>query len=146
MIRALVVSLFFFASGAAIADAKADAIRDGAMDCVTTGAGIAFGLTEMNPIGPVASCALKGAIVEMAAGQDEPARTQALHSVNAVWGAAAANNVLALMGAGVASPVFGVMVAIGLWASGEGEREFMKACAIHRQLANDQTLKCIYRG
>jgi hypothetical protein len=144
MLRRLIVCLALLAAGSSFADAKDGALAADAADCVTTGAALAFGLSEVNPLGPVASCALKGIATAIADTQPEPARTQALHAQSSLYAGAAANNLMALAGAGSASPVFGVMLAVGLWASGQEEREFMRLCDVHRQLAHDNTLRCNY--
>lgn len=147
MKRQLAALAFALLLPVAHADAKGGAIAAAVEDCVTTGTAFAFGFVEGNPVlamplGPVLACALKPALIASVQDQPEPTRTQSLHAIHAAWTGAAVNNVMALVGAGAGAPVFGVMVAIGLWAAGEREREFARLCAVHRQLAGNAALAC----
>jgi hypothetical protein len=143
MTRWFAALLFALIVPMAYADAKDDAIRSAAEDCVTTGGALALGLSEANPLGPVAACGLKPLLLEAVQDQREPERTHSMRAIHAVWGAASVNNVMAMIGAGTAAPVFGAFVAVGLWAAGEEEREFARLCAIHEQMAG-RRLRCIY--
>jgi hypothetical protein len=147
MIRGLVL-LFALSLGVAHAeDARTDAIVGAAADCLTTGAALTLGagaLTEGNPIGAIASCAIKPIAVSIADQQPEPARTTILHAHGAISGGAAANN-LALMVAPKLGPwaaAIGVVTAAVLWKRGEREREYMAICAAQRS-ASPQLL-CVY--
>lgn len=153
MKRLLAILLTIALAGCASLDDRKQAYASGVADCLTTAAGLAVGLAEMNPAGPVVACAIKPVAVEIAASQDEPERTQALHAIEAAWYGAATNNAVLIVGKLVAgaslkavtviAPVAGIIVAVHLWQSGEQEREFMRQCAIHRQ--DDPALACVYR-
>lgn len=127
------------------ADAQENAVLAGAADCISTGAALSLGFAELNPINPAIAClVVKPFVMSIAERQPEPARTATLHGASAIWTGAAVNNGLAILGAGAAAPVFGVMVAVGLWASGAEEREFMRLCAIHKAL-DPRVTTCVYR-
>jgi hypothetical protein len=147
MIRTLAL-IFALSLGVAHAeDARTDAIVGAAADCLTTGAALTLGagvLTEANPIGAVASCAIKPIAVYIADQQPEPQRTTILHAHGAISSGAAANNFALLLAPklGPYAAGIGLIVAAALWKRGEREREYMAICADQRkQFAN---LTCHY--
>ena len=136
---------FALIGGPAVADTD-DAYRAAMADCFSTFGALALGVgAELNPLGPLVSCAAKPVAVREAEKLPEPERTTAMQMSEVAWTAAGVNNMMVLAGTGAAAPVFGLFVAVGLWAAGEEEREFARLCAVHRQLANNPNLRCEYK-
>lgn len=147
--RSLLAAVLLLAAGAAFADARADAIAAGALDCFTTGEAIAgasaHAFHELNPIGALEACALKIPAIAIADRLPEPDRTTALHAQRALWDGVGAHNLALIAGASSSAATgAGIVIAIVLWERGSEEREFFRLCAIHRQLAHDESLRCIY--
>lgn len=140
-----VILAFFLLAGTAHADARDDAYVAGALDCATTATGLAAGLIEFNPLGPVLACALKPALIEAVSAQQEPERTHSLHTIEAGWDGVAAHNIAAVLGAsnGVSLAIGGV-VALVVWHRGAPAREFAAACATHKRVyPQTASLPCI---
>ncbi len=149
MRAALILAAVLLTGCASMPDDKRDAYTAGVADCLTTAAGLAMGLAESNPAGPVIACAVKPLAVELAARQDEPDRTYSLQGIEAIWYGASANNgaliAIKLLGLSVSWHVpvlIGVATAWVIWQGGADEREFAQACAIHRQ--GNPSLTCLY--
>lgn len=139
-ILALIVALLL--AGCASDPDRRNAYIAGAGDCATTAGALMIGqgLVEGNPIGPVAACIAKPLVIEWAAHQPEPDRTQALHAVEAVWGAVVVNNLLQI-GIAVSSASLPWMLPYGIgavagyviWHLGSDEREYAAICAGWKQ-------------
>jgi hypothetical protein len=143
--RALVLAAFLYAAGAAFADARADAIGAGVVDCLTTGEALAgVGFHEVNPVGALGACALKVPLVAAANKLPEPDRTVALHTQRAAWDGTGAHNLALLAGMSSTAAIgIGIVVAAAVWQSGAEEREFAELCKIHEQLAW-HPMHCVY--
>lgn len=116
-----------------------------AADAATTAIGLSHGFVEANPIGLV-GIPLRLAATQYARTLPEQEGQPILDAVDsASWGAAAAN-LLTLAGAGPAGLVVGVVIAGKLWADGAEKREFLIACAVHRQVIPEAAaLPCVYQ-
>lgn len=154
---------FVFALLAALSiHAKADeptihAIAGSAVDCLSTGFGLSFApaggaaITEANPIGPIAACAVKAVVIVSAQKRDEPAKTFTLNGIEATsWGAGANNLAVTLahalnIAAGPVPVVIGALVGWYVWHRSADEREFAKLCAVQRKLAGDQAMTCVFK-
>jgi hypothetical protein len=144
MIRRFLLAMVVACALPAHADeAIDDAHRAAIADCLTTGIGIAAGLAELNPVGPLLSCTLKPLAIRAANAQPEPRRTSNLHVVDAMWKGAAFNNIAAVLGA-TSVPAIGIGIVVGwwVWSQGADEREFMEICADQR--SRNPALACVY--
>ena len=120
-----------------------------AVDAATTAIGVGSGLAvEVNPLvnSPAAFAALMLSRVvgtEIADQMHEPARTETLAGLNAMWWGVSISNVLVLIAASnPVSMIAGAMVALGWWNSTAQQREFAAWCAQER-LSNPGLL-CVY--
>ncbi len=130
MIRALIIAIAFALSGCASQPHAALSA-----DLALTGAGLAVGYAEMNPLALV-GIPLTIGILDHADTLPPAQAAPIRHSVAATrWGAASWN--LATI-AGLVPKVralIAVGIGLGVWNSGEAEREALTACAIHDALA-----------
>ncbi len=151
MLRSITLSVLLATlSLGTIAQNRESAYQAAGADCLTTGAALAAGFAEANPLGPIAACALKPALIEAAMKLPEPQRSYDLAATHAIWTGATANNLTLVVGklasvslASVA-PVVGVVVALVVWERSAQEREFGRLCAVHRELASNPDMTCTY--
>jgi hypothetical protein len=124
------------------ADAK-EAYGGLAADAISTAVGLSLpGVVEMNPLG-WAALPLRILAIEHAKTLPREQAQPILDGTKAAGWGAAANNLLVLAGAGPAAPLVGLAVGIAIWKSGEDERNFWQACAVHR--ADNPNLKCEFK-
>lgn len=115
-----------------------------AADALTTGAALAMpGMTETNPLG-WATFPIRLAIIEHAKMLPREEGQPLIDMTSASGWGAAANNLLALAGAGPVGAVVGIAVGYAVWKSGETEREFWHMCAAEKQA--DPAMKCEFRA
>jgi len=120
-----------------------DAFSGVAADAATTGAALATpGITEANPLG-WATVPLRLAAIQYAKTLPKEQGQPVMDAVSASGWGAAANNLMVLAGASTVAPVIGFAIGYAVWKSGEEEREFWQACAIHKQM--EPNVKCEYR-
>ena len=145
--KALAVVLLALLTGCS--SLKESAHTATAVDAASTAFGVSSGLVvEANPLigSPLAFAGVMAARVigtEMADKMDEPARTEALTTLNSVWWGVSVSNVLILLTA--SNPVglaTGAMVALGWWANTEEQRRFAEICAAEKAI--NPRLKCTY--
>ena len=145
--RAIAVVLLALLTGCS--SLKESAHTATAVDAASTAFGVSSGLAmEANPLigSPAAFVGVMAARIigtEFADKMDEPARTEALTTLNSVWWGVSVSNILILLTA--SNPVgfvTGAMVALGWWVSTDEQRRFAEICAQER-LSNPR-LKCIY--
>jgi len=137
-----------FLAGCSTLEQRAEtaAVADG----VSTAAGVALGLTEMNPLG-LATIVVK--IPLLAYVHTLPEGEQAAFNAMAgpVWGGAAVSNVCmiaALLSGGAFAPVC-LVAGIGYggqqWNANAAERDFYVACSAYRQ-ASGETFRCVFKA
>jgi hypothetical protein len=121
-----------------------------AADAATTATGLSIAadtagrkIIEGNPLGWW-TVPIRIAIIEHAKTMPIEEGTPVLHMTSAVGWGAAANNLLVMAGVGPFALAAGVMVAIGIWADGENERNFWENCATHRRLEPEKDLTCVW--
>jgi len=114
-----------------------------AADAVSTGAALAApGIAEANPLGWV-TLPIRLAVIQHAKSLPREEGQPIVDAVSASSWGAAANNLLILAGAGPAAPLVAIAVGYAVWKSGETERQFWSACAVHKQF--DANIKCEFR-
>lgn len=109
--------------GVARADPAEQAWTAAGADTATTAVGLASGLVEVNPLGPVGALALKAALMGYIQGQPEEARPQMYNFVSSLWGGAAANNLCWLAGVGPVCMLIGAVTGQWIWRASEQERQ-----------------------
>jgi hypothetical protein len=120
-----------------------DAYGGIAADAATTAAALALpGIAEANPLGWV-TVPLRIVMVEHAKTLPREQGQPLLDATQASGWGAAANNILAAMGAGGAAPLVGLAIGYAIWKSGEKEREFWRLCGVHRSMA--PAMRCTFR-
>lgn len=116
-------------------------------DVASTGAALALGAAEANPLG-LLSIPMKLAAIKYAEGLDDGDKQTAQSVISSMWRGAAANNVCVIMSivtGGTFAPVCaiaGFAVAWHEWQSSEIERQFWMVCANEKQ--SNPELKCTY--
>lgn len=125
------------------------AVGIGADGAITAGAVLTGAASEGNPLvtsWPVGVASVLGrlALVTHYAQADEPERTQALSSINAITWGVVANNIGAVLGLiNPASLTIGAITGWLVWNSTEEERVFAQVCAAER--VKNPALRCEYR-
>jgi len=141
MLRALVLSLLCVTAQAQTAHEAA------AADVASTGAALALGAAEANPLG-LLTLPMKFAAIRYAEGLPDGDKQTAQSVISSMWRGAAANNVCVIMSivtGGTFAPVCaiaGFAVAWHEWQSGEIERQFWMVCAYEKQ--SNPELKCSF--
>lgn len=116
-------------------------------DVASTGAALALGAAEANPLGLLTLPAKLAALKYAESLQDGDKQT-AQSVISSMWRGAAANNVcviLSIVTGGTFAPVCaiaGFAVAWHEWQSSEIERQFWMVCANEKQ--SNPELKCTY--
>lgn len=125
------------------------AVTAAVSDGVTTGAALALGAVELNPLGAPFAIAVKVPMLLYANSLPEEERA-AMYSVwGPVWGGVSANNVcvlVAILTGGIAAPICiatGVAFGVQQWVVGEPEREFYTRCAEYREQSGEK-FRCVY--
>jgi hypothetical protein len=143
MKKQLIAAVVFAAFSAAHAGEQ-QAYTGLAADALTTGAALATpGMVESNPLG-WATFPIRMAIIEHAKTLPREEGQPLIDMTSASGWGAAANNLLALAGAGPLGAVVGVAVGYAVWKSGETEREFWHMCAAEKKA--DPAAKCEFRA
>lgn len=125
------------------------AVGIGADGAITAGAVLTGAASEGNPIvtsWPVGVASVLGrwTLVAHYAQAEEPERTQALSSINAItWGVVANNIAAVLWHSNPASLTIGALTGWLVWNSTEEERLFAQVCAAER--AKNPALRCTYK-
>ena len=125
------------------------AVGIGADGAITAGAVLTGAASEGNPLvtnWPVGVASVLGrwALVAHYAQADEPERTQALSSINAItWGVVANNIAAVLLHSNPASLTIGAVAGWLVWHSTEEERQFAQLCAAEQ--VKNPALRCEYR-
>lgn len=125
------------------------AVGIGADGAITAGAVLTGAASEGNPLvtsWPVGVTSVLGrwALVAHYAQADEPERTQALSSINAItWGVVANNIASVLWHSNPASLTIGAVAGWLVWGGTEEERLFAQVCAAER--VKNPALRCEYR-
>ena len=107
-------------------------------DVVTTGAALALGAVEVNPLG-VVTIPLKIAILSYVETLPDGEKQQNQSAVGAMWSGAAANNLcvlIAIVTGGTFAPACiaaGLVYGVHRWNDSEMEREFWWLCAQEKQ-------------
>lgn len=116
-------------------------------DVASTGAALALGAAEANPLG-LLTLPMKFAAIRYAEGLPDGDKQTAQSVISSMWRGAAANNVCVIMSivtGGTFAPVCaiaGFAVAWHEWQSGEIERQFWMVCAYEKQ--SNPELKCSF--
>lgn len=134
--------LLLFLSNVAFADVKEEAIAGQVGDAATTIIGITQGATEMNPLGPVVSLAIKPiafAVVESLDEEDEVIGHSALSAAG--WGATG-NNLCVIVGGGIGCLAVGIAAGVVAWNKTIQERQFWEWCTYFRKETPD--LECVW--
>ena len=114
-----------------------------AADAVTTSIALSMpGIAEANPLG-WATVPIRLAIMQHAKTLPREQAQPLMDSVSASGWGAAANNLAVLAGAGPAGAILGIAVGYAVWKSGEKEREFWTACAMHKSI--DPAVNCEFK-
>jgi len=119
-------------------------------DGVTTAVGVAASGGLINPLGPLLATAMKAVTLKRASTLPETEQPAAYAAASAMWRGGTASNVcitaIFLTGGGFAPACLALGAAWGLknWNDSEHERRFWERCAIVRQFATRQTVKCSY--
>ena len=125
------------------------AVGIGADGAITAGAVLTGAASEGNPLvtsWPVGVASVLGrwALVAHYTHADEPGRTQALSSINAItWGVVANNIAAVVWHSNPASLTIGAVAGWLVWHSTEEERQFAQVCAAERM--RNPVLRCEYR-
>ncbi len=125
------------------------AVGIGADGAITAGAVLTGAASEGNPLvtsWPVGVASVLGrwALVAHYTHAEEPGRTQALSSINAItWGVVANNIAAVLWHSNPASLAIGAVAGWLVWSGTEEERLFASVCAYER--ASNPNIQCIYR-
>jgi hypothetical protein len=120
------------------AETAGTAMTAAAVDTASTAAGLASGLTELNPLGFAGTVVMKVATIAYINQLPEEDRAHPYGLASSFWGGAAANNLCWLTGAGPACFVLGIVTGRYLWNSGEKDRTFWAGCKSKR-LDNPET-------
>ena len=143
LVTALVAAAFAAGAHAQEATGK-DAYGGLAADAISTAVGLTVpGIVELNPLAAI-SLPLRIMAIEHAKTLPREQAQPILDSTQAAGWGAAANNLLVLAGAGTIAPVVGLAVGYAIWKSGEDERNFWQACAVHR--ADNPNIKCEFKA
>lgn len=143
LLTALAAAAFAAGAHAQQADGK-DAYGGVAADVVSTAVGLSVpGIVELNPLAAI-SLPLRIMAIEHAKTLPREQAQPILDKTEAAGWGAAANNLLVLAGAGSIAPVIGLAVGYAIWKSGEDERNFWQACAVHR--ADNPNIKCEFKA
>ena len=116
-------------------------------DVASTGAALALGAAEANPLG-LLTLPMKFAAIRYAEGLPDGDKQTAQSVISSMWRGAAANNVCVIMSivtGGTFAPVCaiaGFAVAWQEWQAGEIEREFWHLCATLRR--EQPELACVW--
>lgn len=116
-------------------------------DVASTGAALALGAAEANPLG-LLTLPMKFAAIRYAEGLPDGDKQTAQSVISSMWRGAAANNVRvigSIVTGGTFAPVCavaGFAVAWHEWQSGEIEREFWYVCATLRR--EQPELACVW--
>ncbi|GAB3665303.1 hypothetical protein [Ramlibacter alkalitolerans] len=119
-------------------------------DGVTTAIGVAASGGVIHPVGPLLATAMKAVTFHRASTLPETERPAAYAAASAMWRGGTASNVcitaVFLSGGGFAPACLALGAAWGVksWNDSEHERRFWERCAILRQFAQRQTVRCIY--
>jgi len=138
--RALILLAILLSGCASMPPDKQAVYAAHGADIASTAVGLAAGAAEANPLG-VLLIPVKVILTENCDRQPEPARTGCLHAVEAVAWSATANNIAWLVNP-VVAPFVGLIAGISKWQQGAPMRDFMAACAVHRELTKNPHLKC----
>lgn len=120
-------------------------------DGVTTAVGVAAAGGAINPVGALLVTAMKAFTLERASKLPETEQPEAYAAASAMWMGGTVSNVcitaVLLTGGGFAPACFALGAAWGLktWHDSEHERRFWERCAIVRQFAERQQIKCVYK-
>jgi hypothetical protein len=143
MIKQFAVAALAIAAASIVHAGEQDAYTGVAADAASTGAALATpGITEANPLG-WATVPLRLAAIQYAKTLPREQGQPVMDAVSASGWGAAANNMMVLAGASTVAPIIGIAIGYAVWKSGEEERGFWEACAIHKQM--DPNVKCEYR-
>lgn len=123
--------LFLGLSGPSHADPAAQAWTAAGADTATTAAGLAAGLVELNPLGPVGAILAKVVAMGYIGSLPEEERAVNYNIVSSFWGGATVNNLCWLTGAGPVCLLLGLGAGRWIWTSAEAERQ--TALAIQRE-------------
>lgn len=115
--------LLFGLSGPSHADPAVQAWTAAGADTATTAAGLAAGLTELNPLGPVGAIVVKAVAMGYIGSLPEEEQAANYNLVSSFWGGAAVNNLCWLSGAGPACLLLGLGAGRWMWNAGEVERQ-----------------------
>lgn len=145
MVRHIAVAAFLahVAGGAQAQNDASNAYGAVTADAMTTAIGLSTpGVVEANPLG-WAALPLRVALVEHARTLPREEAQPVLDAVSASGWGAAANNLAVLAGGGAAAPLLGLIVGLAVWRGGQDERDFWRACGVHR--AENKGLRCAFR-
>ena len=119
-------------------------------DGMTTAVGVAASGGLINPVGPLLATAMKAVTFHRASALPEAEQPAAYAAASAMWRGGTASNVcitaVFLTGGGFAPACLALGAAWGFknWNDSEHERNFWERCAIVRQFARQQTVRCVY--
>lgn len=126
----------------ALADVKDQAIAGQSADAATTIIGITQGATEMNPLGPVVSIALKPLAFGIISTLPEEEQATWHSAVSTVGWGATANNACVLIGGGIGCIFAGIAAGVVTWNQTVQERQFWEWCAYFRKETPE--LECVW--
>ncbi len=118
----ITLALLLGLNGPSHSDSVEKAWAAAGADSASTAVGLAAGLTELNPLGPIGAIVVKVAAMGYIGSLPEEDRSANYNLVSSFWGGAAVNNLCWLTGAGPACLLLGLGAGRWLWNSSEDER------------------------
>ena len=138
-------------AAAARADSQQEQAVDAAFaDGVTTAVGVAASGGVINPVGPLLATAMKAVTFHRASTLPEAEQPAAYAAASSMWKGGAVSNVcitaVFLTGGGFAPAclALGAVYGVKAWNDTEHERRYWERCAILRQFAIRQKIRCAY--
>ncbi len=123
------------------ADPAVQAWTAAGADTATTAAGLAAGLTELNPLGPVGAIVVKVAAMGYIGSLPEEDRAVNYNLVSSFWGGASVNNLCWLTGAGPACLLLGLGAGRWMWNASEAQRQTALASKRRSEVASSSVEK-----
>lgn len=105
------------------ADPAVQAWTAAGADTATTAVGLAAGLTELNPLGPIGAIVMKVATMGYINSLPEEERAINYNWVSSLWGGASVSNLCWLTGAGPACLLLGLGAGRWMWNASEAQRQ-----------------------
>lgn len=144
------LALLLGPAGVQAQDQHGQAVEAAFADGMTTAVGVAASGGVINPLGALLGTATKAVTFHRASKLPETEQPAAYAAASAMWMGSTVSNVcitaIFLTGGGFAPACLALGAAWGLktWDDSEHERRFWERCAILRQFAVRQQVRCVY--